>query len=479
MLGPIRKFSTSIYAKVLLAVIIIPFVFWGMGGLSSGNKNIVVIIDKEKYTSQQFTNFINRTATGKVESGQVEQLLSAFIGEKLIEKEIEYFGIQLNDNSLAQLIKHQKGFKRDNEFSRTEYEKFLLKNNITAVTFETILSKEEKKKQLLDLIGGGVSPSNFLVNIAYDNVNQKRSIELINLNQVVKKKLNFSQNEIETFFNNNKDRYSEIFKTVKIIELDPEKLIDTNEFTDLFFKKIDEIDNMVINGESIDNIVSKFSLNNPESITINEKGLNLNSLENKNFSKDITKKIFEIDENEITSLIEHNNKYFLIGVTKTENINKRIENISTKKEVILDLERKTKRIFISEFMAKINKNEFNKSDFDKLSKDENVNIQKINLDSRNDNKILKKDVINQVYSFPENKLILVNDMDFSENFLIYIDKISNVKISNDSKEFEKYLSLSRSRIVNDLYNTYDDYLKKKYKIDINYQGLDLVKNYFN
>ena len=110
-------------------------------------------------------------------------------------------------------------------------------------------------------------------------------------------------------------------------------------------------------------------------------------------------------QNEITSLIEHNNKYFLIGVTKTENINKRIENISTKKEVILDLERKTKRIFISEFMAKINKNEFNKSDFDKLSKDENVNIQKINLDSRNDNKILKKDVINQVYSFPENKLI--------------------------------------------------------------------------
>ena len=66
MLGPIRKFSTSIYAKVLLAVIIIPFVFWGMGGLSSGNKNIVVVIDKEKYTSQQFTNFINRTATGKV-----------------------------------------------------------------------------------------------------------------------------------------------------------------------------------------------------------------------------------------------------------------------------------------------------------------------------------------------------------------------------------------------------------------------------
>ena len=53
MLGSIRKFSTSIYSKVLLVIIIIPFVFWGMGSsLSGGNKNIIVIIDKDKYVFQ-------------------------------------------------------------------------------------------------------------------------------------------------------------------------------------------------------------------------------------------------------------------------------------------------------------------------------------------------------------------------------------------------------------------------------------------
>ena len=48
MLGPIRKFSSTIYAKILLSIIVIPFVFWGMGNVfGGGSKNIVVVIDDE------------------------------------------------------------------------------------------------------------------------------------------------------------------------------------------------------------------------------------------------------------------------------------------------------------------------------------------------------------------------------------------------------------------------------------------------
>ena len=49
MLGRIRKFSTSIYSKVFLGIVAIPFVFWGMGDLfSGGNINTIVKIGKEK-----------------------------------------------------------------------------------------------------------------------------------------------------------------------------------------------------------------------------------------------------------------------------------------------------------------------------------------------------------------------------------------------------------------------------------------------
>jgi len=36
MLNSFRNFTKSFWAKILLVIIIIPFVFWGMGGVFSG-----------------------------------------------------------------------------------------------------------------------------------------------------------------------------------------------------------------------------------------------------------------------------------------------------------------------------------------------------------------------------------------------------------------------------------------------------------
>ena len=121
MLSSIRKFSTSIYAKILLGIVVIPFIFWGMGStFTSGNKNVVVVIDKEKYSTQEFINFVQsqQNQNERINSDQIEYLLSAFIGNKLIENEYEYFNIKFSDKSLSKLIKIQEEFIKDNKFSR-------------------------------------------------------------------------------------------------------------------------------------------------------------------------------------------------------------------------------------------------------------------------------------------------------------------------------------------------------------------------
>ena len=482
MLGAFRKFSGSIYAKILMGIIIIPFVFWGMGSnFVGGSKNVIVVIDKEKYSVQEFFNFVQKFASPnqKIETDQIEKFLSSFIGEKLMEKEVEHFGIKLSDNSLSKLIKSQKDFKREDKFSRIEYEKFLLKNNITAADFEADFSKREKRKQLLNFIGGGILPTKYLVNMTYDKINQKRNIELINLNDIFKKKINFSGNQIKSYFKNNKNKYKETYKSVKLIELTPKKLIGSEEFNDTFFKKIDEIDYMIIEGKNLENIIQKFNLKEARSITLNESGKDINLKAINNLSKDLAKSIFDVSDVESISLIEKKDKYFIVEIIKTEEIQREIENETVRKDILLNLENATKRKLISEIIIKINKNNFIKSDFDKLSKDENAPIIKITLENQNDNTVLKKDLISHIYSFPEKKIIVVNDMSFSENFLIYIDKIENVTIKENSDEYQKYLNLSKIKITDELYNTYDNYIKKRYKIDINYQALDIVKNYFN
>ena len=482
MLRSIRKFSTSIYAKILLGIIVIPFVFWGMGSsFIGGSKNIVVVINKEKYSIQEFSDFIQKFVTRdkKIQVSQIEELLSSFIGEKLMENEVRNFEIKLSDDSLAQLIKHQKEFEKENKFSRIEYEKFLIKNNITSVTFENNLSQVEKKKQLLDFIGSGIIPPKFLVNVMYDKINQKRNIEFIDLNDLFIKKITFSENQIKSFFEKNKDQYKEIYKSIKLLELNPRKLMDSNEFNDLFFKKLDEIDDMIIQGKNFDYISKKFNLGKPNYYTVNAFGKDINSKIINEIPKNLIKNIFDIGDPEATTLIETKDRYFIIKIVKTENIQKNIKNESVRKEILLNLKNKTKRKLIAEIINKINKKNFTKFDFDKFSKEKNVLIKKIILENQNDSKILKKEIINQIYNFPEKKIIVVHDISFSENLLIYIDKIENVSITKNSNEYQKYLNLSKIKIKNELYNTYDNYIKKRYKIDINYQALETVKNYFN
>ena len=164
---------------------------------------------------------------------------------------------------------------------------------------------------------------------------------------------------------------------------------------------------------------------------------------------------------------------------KSESLGQSLENENLKKKVITDLKNERKRKVISEIITKINQKSFDKSDFDKLSKEKDTDIKKILLSNQNDFTILKKELVNQIYLHPEKNIIVVHDISFKEIYLIYIDEIHNVSIDETSEEYEKYMRLSKIKIANELFNTYDNYIRNKYKIDINYKALKTVKSYFN
>ena len=120
MLASIRKFSQSIFAKIFLGLVAIPFIFWGMGSVfTSGTKNIVVVIDKDKHSTKEFFNYIQENAPNdqKIKAQDIDEYLLNFIGSKLMEKEAKSFNIRLTDKSLGQLIKNQPNFKREEKRS--------------------------------------------------------------------------------------------------------------------------------------------------------------------------------------------------------------------------------------------------------------------------------------------------------------------------------------------------------------------------
>ena len=61
----------------------------------------------------------------------------------------------------------------------------------------------------------------------------------------------------------------------------------SDEFNDLFFQKIDQIDDLIIRGKNLNYIIQKFNLEKPNSVTINKLGKDINSTTNKNIFQKI------------------------------------------------------------------------------------------------------------------------------------------------------------------------------------------------
>ena len=89
MIGTFRNFAKSRYAGILVGIIIIPFVFWGMGSVfSSGNTNSIAKINKENISTQDFIDHINQsnipteTIRNNLDQNIIEELLSSLVSNK-------------------------------------------------------------------------------------------------------------------------------------------------------------------------------------------------------------------------------------------------------------------------------------------------------------------------------------------------------------------------------------------------------------
>ena len=123
MATSIGKLSKSFFIKLLVGIIILPFVFWGMGDVfRGGNQNIIATIDSKKVSTQEFVNYVNRLNLNEEQvknlskTDLIEQILSEYIGRKVMALEIKKIGIVVSDNALRDIIKNDKLFFKDDKF---------------------------------------------------------------------------------------------------------------------------------------------------------------------------------------------------------------------------------------------------------------------------------------------------------------------------------------------------------------------------
>ena len=468
----LKKFGVKkLGGLVLIVIIIIAFGFGGFGGgFSTNNQNNIAKINKTNVTTQDFMNYLNQSGISQqairenLDNNIIEELLSGLISTTLIDLEVEDFNLSITELTVLKKIKENKNFHDENDvFQRTKYEKFLLSNNMSAPMFELQLKNRELQKHLFDFIGAGTITPDFLTKKKFEDENKSLNLEYFAMENLYKKKENFTDNEINKFLDENKGQLKKEYIDFKYAELNPKILIGLDEFNQDFFDEIDKIENKISNGDDFQSII--------QNIKTEIKKINkFTPSSTKRVNEDLiySKRSTEID------LIESGDRFLLYSITKKYDLSPDITNQDTKNEIIELAYQKEKFDLNRNVLEEIQNKKFDDNKFKEMAGN---NKEYSIISSIEDDSKFEASSVKMLYSLPINSYTLVSD----EDDKIYLVKLLNSKKNIFSETDENYLSYVSKENTNtrkSIIQSYDQLLNSKYQVQLNQKTIDRVKNYF-
>ena len=392
---------------------------------SGGNQNVVATIDSKKVSTQEFVNHINRLNLKEDQiknlskTDLVEQILSDYIGKKVMAIEIEKLGVSVSDNALRNIIKNDKLFYKDKKFSRTEYEKFLIKSGITAPQFEANIVEQEKRRQFLSSLAGGIVVPEILVKNEFRKENQVKSIKYIDLENY-HSKFKPSLKDIKELYQKNKDIFFVEFKTIRYAEIKPELVSGSKEYDEKFFKQLDVIENNVLDGQPFEEASKENNLKVLEfsKVNVNKEDDKKNKLTN--ISDELFKKIYGIKNIETPEIINLKGKYFLAEIKDKERENKSMNEPEVLEALNAQISFKDKIERNTSLAKDISLGAFENDNFEKFANDNNLIIKDYKISNLKQNEIFEEGLVKRIFLTKDGETNLITNNTLTKSFLIFI-----------------------------------------------------------
>lgn len=175
MLGLIRRKAQSPTIQATIVIIILVFIFWGVG-TNDSNKvlNAVAMVNDEPITVRDYQKQYEQTMNslrdqlgGSIPSGLLEQLnikkqvLDKLIQSALMRQGAAKIGLYVSDQELQNAIKDMEAFKTNGVFDVGQYEQILAGSRMTVSQFETGMRYDLLSAKVLDHLSrfGHISPA--------------------------------------------------------------------------------------------------------------------------------------------------------------------------------------------------------------------------------------------------------------------------------------------------------------------------------
>lgn len=221
MLEAIRERTKGWLAKVILALITIPFALFGIDQYLQGAGSNVPIakVGGDAITVQEFGNALQNLRNRLQSEGQTDMsildrpelrqsVLDKLINDRLLFAEVKRANFSISDDQLSQYITSMPEFSVDGKFSEELYYQLLTQNRMTLKDFESAIRQDLKAQQAREGFASLAYIPDSLVEQTLKAELQEREVSVAEIKTAdYLSEVSIQPAQVQEYYDKNKDRF--------------------------------------------------------------------------------------------------------------------------------------------------------------------------------------------------------------------------------------------------------------------------------
>ncbi|MBW2654708.1 MAG: SurA N-terminal domain-containing protein [Deltaproteobacteria bacterium] len=220
MLRYLRENTGNWIIKIFLGIIVVVFVFLGVGSFGSKRNNSVATINDEPITREEYQQAYKtivdqmRARFGKNLNDDIlkalnvkQQALDSLIEQKLILSQADKLEIAVSDKELQQSLQSIKAFQKEGKFNLDQYKKVLSLNSLNPEIFEQNQINSLRQQKVRNMVLSAVNVSDLEARDWYLFQNTKIAVDYLLFSPTSYSDIHPSEEQIKNFYTENKDNY--------------------------------------------------------------------------------------------------------------------------------------------------------------------------------------------------------------------------------------------------------------------------------
>src|SRR3989344_3808858 len=221
MLEAIRERTKGRLAKIILALIIIPFALFGIDTyLQNAGSNVPVAkVSGETITVQEYSNALQNLrnklqSEGKVDPAMLDKtevrqlVLDRLISDRLLSKEVKRAKFNISDEQLSNYIIGLPEFTQDGQFSQELYDRILSQNRMSPTQFENARRADLKAQQAKEGLASlaFIPPSVAEQTLKIEHQSREVSVAEIKTKDFISQ-VKIDPAQVKAYYEKNKDKF--------------------------------------------------------------------------------------------------------------------------------------------------------------------------------------------------------------------------------------------------------------------------------